>query len=78
MNKKREVAVRWGAQIVELPEDLKRKWGDVTPDNFKLIARDFLDLVQDKYVKYIVHLAGQPALVCTLVQVLKACNIETV
>lgn len=44
-------------KIVELPEDLKKKWSQLTPWDYKSTVKDILDMCDEEKINYI-HLAG--------------------
>ena len=44
-------------KIVELSEELKRKWSQLTPWDYKSTVKDILDMCDEEKINYI-HLAG--------------------
>lgn len=67
-------------EIIELPEDIKKEFGNVTPDKINDIAKKIIDFVtkDNRNEEVIVHLAGQPALVVLLVNCFASINIKTI
>lgn len=46
-----------GYDLVELPDDLKAAWGQLTPQNYPEVCNDILNWAQDNRIEAI-HLAG--------------------
>lgn len=51
-----------GYQVVELPEDLKQKWGQLSPDNYHEVCWAIKDFMTENHVDA-THIAGFPAAV---------------
>lgn len=51
-----------GYQVVELPAELKQKWGQLTPDNYHEVCWEIKDFMVNNHVDA-THVAGFPAAV---------------
>ena len=58
--------------VKELPEELKVKWGNVTPETINSIMESFYDFMESTPisvgVEYFVHLAGHADLIASIVR----------
>lgn len=60
----KDLESNWEAtEVIELPENLKRSWGQMSPSNYKNICDDIITYIQDNNIE-ILHIAGMmPAVV---------------
>ena len=68
------------SKIIELPEEIKKEFANVTPGNLEKIAKNIINFVFEEKDSedIIIHLAGQQALITLLVNYFTKMNIKTV
>lgn len=47
-------------EIIELPENIKRSWGEITPENLLYVVKDVFDFVKESSIN-VAMVAGQNA-----------------
>jgi hypothetical protein len=54
-----------GYQVIELSEELKKAWSQLTPDNYLYVCNDVIDYMEQNNCRAL-HLAGFPAAVTAI------------
>lgn len=64
-----ELRDKWDVEVLELPEELKKRWSNLTPDDYKAVCNTIIGYSFDENNQVVMmHVAGFPAAVNYIVK----------